>query len=100
MTHEFVSHPQRLAAMREAITNDTSFPDSTALGSEAGADVYQLMLHFNRDDELGCILMNEEEVEFMGEVFMKLVDNPRFRPTGSELTTIKALNLKLAMCEA
>lgn len=98
MTDEFVSSPERLAAMRDAIMNNTSFPDSTALGAESGRDVYQLMLHFNRDDDLRCSFITDEEQEFIGEVFMRLVDNPRFRPKRAELATIRALNLKFELC--
>lgn len=96
--YDLCSSPERLAAMRDAIKNDLSFPDCTALGSLAGPDIHQLMIHFNRDDEMQCILMNPDEVEFMGYIHNKLMDTPRYRPNPDELSLIKALNLKLAMC--
>lgn len=96
--YDLCSSPERLTAMRDAIQNDASFPDWTALGSLAGPDIHQLMIHFNRDDEMRCILMNPEEVEFMGYIHNKVMDVPRYCPTPDELALIKALNLKLAMC--
>ena len=96
--YDICSSPQRLAAMRQAIADDMSFPDWTALGSLAGPDIHQLMIHFNRDDEMRCILMNSDEVEFMGYIHNILMDVPRYRPTPDELALIRALNLKLAMC--
>lgn len=98
--HDFASSPERLAAMRQAIADDLPFPDWTALGAMAGPDIHQLMIHFNRDDELQCILMNPDEVEFMGYIHNKVLDTPRYRPSPDELSLIRSLNLKLAMCDS
>ncbi len=97
MNYDLVSSPKRRAAMRNAIINGTPFPDATALGSMAGPDVHQLMIHFNRDDEMNCILLNEEDVVFISDLYTKVLDNPRYRPSATDLLTVRALNLKLAM---
>lgn len=95
---DFCSTPERLGAMHEAMEADESFPDWTALGSLSGPEVHQLMIHFNRDDELNCILLNPDEVEFIGDMHNKVLDNPRYRPGDEELLRVKCMNLKLAMC--
>ena len=95
---DFCSSPERLTAMYEAMEEDKSFPDWTALGSLSSPEVHQLMIHFNRDDELSCILLNPDEVEFIGDIHNKVFDDPYYAPNEEELLKVRCMNLKLAMC--
>ena len=94
---ELIATQERLAAMREAIRNGVPFPDTTALPSICPA-TRRLMIHFNRDDEMTCRLLNDDEIEFIGDIYNRVLDNPFFRPSREDLTTIQALNLKMSMC--
>lgn len=95
---DLLANQKRCAEMYKAIMANTTFPDSTAIGQDNHPEVRKLMLHFNRDDELRCKLLNTAEIEFIGDIFHAVFYNSTYQPTPEVLQAIRQVNLKLSLC--